>query len=72
MASDEALARLIRHDIRSPLAVVLGQCELLQLEAHGPITQRQRDALDTIRKHAERALMMLDEAGSQLGSNEAP
>ncbi|MEZ4321097.1 MAG: histidine kinase dimerization/phospho-acceptor domain-containing protein [Myxococcota bacterium] len=62
----DALGRRLRHDIRSPLAVVLGQCELLELGIHGPLNEKQRAAIASIRNHSERALEMLDEVAARL------
>ena len=62
------LDRLVRHDVRSPLAVVLGQCELLELGVHGDLTPKQRDAVESIRRHAERALAMLDEVARRMAN----
>ncbi len=58
----ERLARLLRHDLRSPMAVVLGQCELLQLGVHGELTPRQEAAIESVVRQTERALKLLEEA----------
>ena len=60
------IGRVIRHDVRSPLAVVLGQCELLLLDAAGPLTPKQVEAVERIERQARRALEMLDAVGESL------
>ena len=48
---DEVLALLV-HDVRTPLGVVLGNCELLLEELAGPLTDKQRRLLDAIQRQA--------------------
>lgn len=62
----EALRKRIGHDLRSPLAVVLGQCEILQLELHGPLNQPQRAAVASIEAQVERMLELVDAARLEL------
>jgi signal transduction histidine kinase len=62
----EGLRKLIGHDLRSPLAVVLGQCEILGLEVHGPLNERQLAAVRSIESQVERMLTLLDEARHRL------
>jgi signal transduction histidine kinase len=66
LSRDEDLGRIIRHDVRSPLAVVLGQCELLLLGAAGPLTPAQADAVERIERQARRALALLDDAADRM------
>lgn len=51
---DEVIRRKIRHDLRSPLSVILGRAEILLSEIHGPLTPEQRRSLDDIVRHAHR------------------
>lgn len=62
-----ALRRLVRHDIRSPLAVILGQCEILSLGLGGPLTDKQRKSLDAVERKATELRVMLDRLADQLG-----
>ena len=41
------------HDVRGPLAVVLGQTEMLLEEAYGPLTEKQRTVLLTIQRNGD-------------------
>jgi K+-sensing histidine kinase KdpD len=50
----EALRRKLRHDLRTPLAVILGRAEILLSEMHGPVNADQRRSLDDIVRHAQR------------------
>jgi signal transduction histidine kinase len=54
VAAPEELRRRVRHDLRSPLAVVLGRAEMLLSGALGPITPAQRASLEAITRSAER------------------
>jgi signal transduction histidine kinase/sensor domain CHASE-containing protein len=38
----------ISHELRTPLNAVLGHLQLLELEIHGPLTAKQREALNRI------------------------
>ena len=42
------------HDVRGPLAVVLGQAELLLEEVYGPLTDKQRYALLKIQSNGDK------------------
>ncbi len=42
------------HDVRGPLAVVLGQAELLLEEVCGPLTDKQRYALLKIQSNGDK------------------
>ena len=55
------------HDTRGALAVVLGNCEMLQDGVWGPLTPAQAKALETIGRQITRLQCLVDEAGS-LGS----
>ena len=50
-ASSRALAT-ISHDARTPLQAILMRAELLHDEVYGPVTDKQREALDKIRTAA--------------------
>ena len=59
-----ALRRLIVHDLRGPLAIVLGQCDLMELR--GDLTKADAASVDAIRSAAGRVLSIVDEAGDLL------
>ncbi len=54
MNDDEGIRKKLRHDLRSPLSVILGRAEILLSEIHGPLTAEQRRSLDDIVRHALR------------------
>ncbi len=58
----EELRRVLRHDVRTPLAVILGRCELLSAGLQGPITPAQASALEAIARNATKVTRLLDEA----------
>ncbi|MCO4743594.1 MAG: hypothetical protein KC912_02320 [Proteobacteria bacterium] len=53
-----AMRKKLRHDVRTPLAVLLGQADLLELE---PLTARQLRCVETVRRHCDRLEQMLAE-----------
>ena len=57
----ERLRRALRHDLRNPLAVVLGRCEMLLSGALGDLDQRQLRSVEIIQRNAERVVEMLGE-----------
>jgi len=52
--------KLVRHDLRNPLAVVLGQCEILTIELGGPLTDRQRRSVGAIERQTEHLRELVD------------
>lgn len=60
------LRRLVRHDIRSPLAVILGQCEILTLGLGGPLTDKQRKSLEAIERKAQDLRFMSERLAAEL------
>jgi signal transduction histidine kinase len=65
MTDDERLAQLLRHDLRSPLAVILGRCELLNAGTGGPLTEAQTRSVDAIARAAKKMLTLLDEVADR-------
>ncbi len=57
---DEFLANM-SHELRTPLNGVLGQAELLAEGIHGPITDAQRRALETIERSGLRLLDLIND-----------
>lgn len=56
--------QLIVHDLRSPLAVILGQCDLLDMR--GTLTSDDAASVDAVRRAARKVLTMVDEAADSL------
>jgi len=50
----------LRHDLRNPLSVILGRCELLLSGAAGPLSDRQRNSLDAVVRNATRMQVELE------------
>lgn len=71
----DGLMSLVNHDLRSPLGVVLGNCQMLQEGLLAPAQQRK--ALDMIRRQTERVGQLVDEVqerfrrGSDAGGERA-
>lgn len=57
----ERLTRGLRHDLRNPLAVVLGRCEMLMSGANGELEERQLRSVEIIHRNATRMVEMLEE-----------
>lgn len=53
------LRRALRHDLRNPLAVVLGRCEMLLSGTLGELDERQSRSVEIIQRNAERMVEML-------------
>ncbi len=56
------LRRVLRHDVRTPLAVILGRCELLETMLQGELNEAQLSAIVAVRRNAERLSLLLDDA----------
>jgi hypothetical protein len=52
--------RLVRHDIRNPLAVILGQCEILTIELGGPLTDHHHRSVDAVDRQTEHLRGLVD------------
>ena len=44
----EQALRVVRHDLRTPLGAIRGYVDLMQRGVYGPVTERQRTALDRL------------------------
>lgn len=49
-----SLRRRLRHDLYSPLSVILGRCDMLLQGAHGELGAEQRRAVEAVLRSAER------------------
>ncbi len=63
----QRLRRLVRHDMRSPLAVLLGQCEILGMELGGALTEKQRRSVEAMERKAQQLKEMIDDLAAELG-----
>lgn len=59
-AKSEFLA-IMSHELRTPLNAIDGYAEILELGIHGPLTDKQRDDLDRIRKSERHLLGLIDD-----------
>jgi PAS domain S-box-containing protein len=59
-ARDEFLAT-VSHELRTPLAGVLGLTENMHLGIYGPLSERQRQTLDTIRESGQHLLDLIND-----------
>lgn len=68
-ARDQALEALrlkaqilanISHDARTPLTIIMLRTEMMQKERYGPVTERQKDTLDSLMLNARQLLTFID------------
>lgn len=48
------------HELRTPMAIILGYSEILQSQDAGPLNEQQRAMLDKIERNANRVLAMME------------
>lgn len=62
---------IVSHELRTPLSAIQGFAEMLQAEVYGPLSQKQRNALQRITANDERLLNLvndlLDQARMEAG-----
>jgi signal transduction histidine kinase len=49
------------HELRTPLNAIAGHAELLEVGIHGPVTQKQRDALQRIQRSQRHLLGLIND-----------
>ncbi|MCK6522655.1 ATP-binding protein [Myxococcota bacterium] len=57
----ETFLALLSHDLRSPLAVVLGQCQLLAEGLMGSLNPKQQNAVGSVQRNARRMNQMVED-----------
>lgn len=57
----ETFLALLSHDLRSPLAVVLGQCQLLAEGLMGSLNPKQQNAIGSVQRNARRMNQMVED-----------
>jgi signal transduction histidine kinase len=62
----DRLRRALRHDLRNPLAVILGRCEMLVGGEMGDLTVGQTRSVEAIQRNADRLVQMLDTLASEM------
>lgn len=58
--------QVLRHDLRTPLAVIIGRCEMLEAEAYGGLTDGQRRSVEAISRNAQRLVEELEHLAEHL------
>jgi signal transduction histidine kinase/CheY-like chemotaxis protein len=59
-AKSEFLARM-SHDLRTPLNAIGGYAQLVEMAVHGPVTDRQREAMQRIVRAQEHLLTLIND-----------
>jgi signal transduction histidine kinase len=59
-AKSEFLA-MMSHELRTPLNAIGGHVQLVELELHGPINERQRDALARVQRSQRHLLALIND-----------
>lgn len=49
------------HELRTPLNAIAGYAQLLDMEVHGPVTAKQRDALARLQRSQQHLLSLVEE-----------
>jgi signal transduction histidine kinase len=52
---------IMSHELRTPLNAIGGYAEVLQVGVHGPLTEKQRQAVDRIDQNGKHLLQLVDE-----------
>jgi signal transduction histidine kinase len=52
---------MMSHELRTPLNAISGHVQLIELEVHGPINDRQRDALARVQRSQRRLLALIND-----------
>jgi signal transduction histidine kinase len=71
-AAAESTRRTVSHDLRTPVAVLLGQLELLEEGIREPLTPKQQASMVVMRRNVERLWAMADAMRAELASALGP
>ncbi len=52
--------KAMTHEVRTPLNVIMGLCQLLERDHETPLTPSQRDAIDRIERNARSLLQSVN------------
>lgn len=63
------LRKRLRHDLRSPLAVIVGRADLLLSELHGPLNAEQRRSVEALLQSADRLQRELEELADRVDAS---
>lgn len=66
-AAGARVRKLVRHDMRGPLAVLLGQCEILSIGLGGSLTDKQHRSVEAMDRKARELQAMIDHLADELG-----
>jgi PAS domain S-box-containing protein len=59
-AKSEFLA-MMSHELRTPLNAIAGYIQLMEMGLHGPVTERQKDALQRVQRSQSHLLRLINE-----------
>jgi signal transduction histidine kinase len=59
-AKEEFLA-MMSHELRTPLNAIGGHVQLMEMELHGPVTDRQREALGRVQRSQHHLLALIND-----------
>jgi signal transduction histidine kinase len=65
-AGSRSVRQVLRHDLRSPLAVIVGRCDMLASGALGALDEHQLRSVEAILRNAERIERELDHLADHL------
>jgi len=64
--TQDQVRRALRHDLRNPLSIILGRCELLESGVLGPLEPVQQESIAVIERHARRIVDEIDRLAALL------
>ena len=52
---------VMSHELRTPLNAIAGYCDILEIGVYGPVTSKQREAIDRIKQSEVRLLSLIND-----------